>query len=649
MEEKKFKHSFLAKIENVNRNTLGFSQKINNYLKQFEMKNLTADNDNTFDRLLDLFRFTNFIVSDSGIINQENIQVIDKIKEIYTKNKRRNTKVYKKLIKFQNELFFLQQIKHNFGIYDEFNEKEARKLNNDIIQILREIFIRNVKVNNQSDKTTNIQENCVSFSEYLLSYCQSKFDNIDFLFYENSDEPKNPCDKETMLNFFQYRVLVEAWKYDDAKIAKDENGYIIDDVTNSTSFSQKITNMLLTDNTQIDSIYRTMKSISKNKRLSLKQIVDSYLMELGEDLYLNLRNSTNKDLLNKLRIYKVDDTSLQNIIKSVHTLKKESMKQFLFENKTLVSVEDAYKISDNYTLNKKNIERLIWNPQKDILDCPVVTVNNEKCFYLPAIILLNPEKLVYEYIKNEPVKEVINYRNKLESKNLDELKEKTFKNRSGKNFENEIAESLKKNKFEFVQNIKYGERHEYDILVRDKNNDLCMIECKTFETSFSKRMYRLQIDKLLSLKYIEKALRHFRKLKDKETLKNLEARFDKNSSTDSEKVFKDVDESKIYLIFVSNYIIPDTIKEKYPEICFIHWFEFLKIINKIDPNTISIYRNESMIPVSNPHPISISGFDRESIRRVGKISPTEQVYKHFIISKQMKNFKRANTTYKYFL
>lgn len=648
MGELKLNDSFLAKIENVNRNTLWFSKKVNNYLKQFETENLTAGNDNTFDRLLDLFRFSNLIVSDSGIINQENIQLIDKIKKIYIENKRRNTKVYKKLIEFQKELLYLQQIKHNLNIHDEFNEKEARKLNNDIIQILRETFLRHVYVKNHFDVTANIQENCVSFSEYLLSYCQFKFDNIDFLFVENSDEPKKEYDKEAMLNYFQYRVFVESWKYDDSKITKDEIGYIIDDVTNSASISQKITNMLLTDNTQIDSSYLAMKSNSRNKRSSLNQMVDSILMELGEDLYLNLRNPTNNDVLNKLRLYKVDDTSLQNLIKSFHTLRKGALKQFLFEKKTLVLVEDAYKISDNYTLNKKNIERLTWNPKKDILDCPVLTVNNEKYFYLPALALLSPEKLVYEYIKNEPVKEVINYRNKLETKNLDKLKKKTFKDHSGNNFENEISESLKRNGFEFVQNVHYGKKNdEYDILVRDKNNDLCMIECKTFETSFSKKMYRLQIDKLLTLEYIEKALMHFKKLKEKETLKNLEARFEKKSSTDSGKVFRDVDESKIYLVFVSNYIIPETIKEKYPEICFIHWFELLKIINKKDPNTIIRNENGKIIPLSNTHPISISGLDRESIRRVRNTSPTEQVYKHFLIKEQ--EFKRANTTYKYYL
>ena len=556
---KKFKgflrKKYVGSIEDVNKHSKQFFKDFSKCIS--ENSNLQDDH-SKLTRFIDLLKFSDVYINDEGDIVDSRYELLLNWILLLDIDKNINDKINR----MNKELNLILEIK-------------SQVINQNSISVLyNRIQNCNYIFNNEWKKIRSIvtpnMENAVNaVSNYFVQIKKQIPDtSIDV-------EALNKCDKKNLqfdsLNFLE---IVKEWKYSDAGIYMEKNKIIVrnkNDIANAFVVTRNLN--------------KENRNVARNKAMSESRIPndEDYLMGLAEEMFLGLDESDGNRIerLNMLKKRKLHGITLIRWIECLRSIYQACLKNYLKYGNNFLDIKklNIEYVSDDEIKQIADTLRFY----NDFLDTPFF-VSDKICIYIPAILCGDIVHFLHVAIKYD--------------------KDRTMQDMRGDYFERTIGRLLDLHgnaycKSEIINNeqvvkIMYGKKskqHEIDLIAADDNNQPVQFECKTFMDPFNCKDYRIEIDKMFAGDtngYLENDFEHYRSLKDEgykiinNNIKN-KSKISLNNSVVS-YFSKARDWDKLYMIFISNYIFPESMVKEWNKrygIYFIHWFDFNKLMKGI--------------------------------------------------------------------
>ena len=417
-----------------------------------------------------------------------------------------------------------------------------------------------------------------------------------------------------ILNRIQYFEIVKMWKYANAEISENNEGIFVD-CANDISKAFVTTRDLNQENRDLRSyIYKDLKSDNLINKKS-----DAELIGLGEEFFLGLDESDSKKVERflKLKNYVLYDISLEDWIGILLSLKEAAVRRAK-QSQYFLPLDDLVKSMNN--ISRIQLVARVLSFKNDFLDTPFLISNGVIYAYIPSLIICDPIHLVHIAIKYCEDKRLVRLRGKNFEKTIGRMLESSQYNYCKAEYDKSSGKEIK------IQYSNY--KHEYDLMAEDDNDDIAVIECKTFMDPFSYRDYRIEMDKMYvnnSEGYLINDSRHFIDLK-KGGYKILKQNVQKGRNLYSNVSLRNFmnkhdNWNTSYSVFISNMFFPkDLVAEwqiKY-NFYFIHWFEFNRVIKRRPLNTDCGYCNGQLAQSSSINE-KINGFNKRTLKRISNI------------------------------
>lgn len=525
-----FSTDIIASRDAIKGKELEFLNEAKHYLTDHNLKNFQKV------RFLHLLRITDILISDDGVINQQNIGELTKIAAMVDK------KFKKKILSLLNELKIIDDIRKQ-----NFNQPLTDN------QLVSFINIENVQVKDDISSEKSLETDILEISAALLILLKRNKANIFKL---------NKCSNERLklnnpvVRYMNFTESIMLWKYAHASLKKDLNGEYIIDAYNEIEFDFIKTRDDLQNNRLKQ--YKLNEALSNNDFEIKKYAILYGIAQLWNiDLKPIQQKQLNINKLLKLKGVKlllqqdVYGTPLENWIIFFEKLRNyfnEAIKNNLSHSRFF------YKISTSWLMKvtglpKKDINLILQNclmsekHDNDLYDSPIIFTNNEYYTYIP---LWKDFDSIYT-ISN------IMRRCKNHLKNFASI---------GHNLESEIYNMLMDRGFEVEKNVKY-KGQEIDVLTKDsQNKNSVFIECKTFTPPANIKDYIIQLEKIFVNNHITKARKNFDCLRENPKVKDF---------------IKDTNVREVYL---PSIIVPNQYT-KYlnkANILYIQYFTFTKLL-----------------------------------------------------------------------
>lgn len=559
-----FREPFVGTIEEINKRPQRFYDDASNFIDRYD--NNKRDNlDLMFSRFIDLLKYTDVYISDDGNINNKFNNLLDKI--LYLKI---DGSIKRKTCSFKNDIRILNKIKEDLVISENIKISYYYETIRYCNFKLYELLIDGGSNIALSEKLEQVMSFCINKIKNKSKYI--KLEEINYASESGTD----------VLLQIQFSEIVKMWKYAAANLI-DINGKLTVDVRNQIAESFVITRNINKENRDLKYNMAIVKKKKINERISGR------VKGVGEEFFAALSSSPSK--LNYWKNILIYDISMEDWFYIFNELKGLAFNLIIKKRLFFVEVSQLKLLSEEKLNNELETVARVLSFKNDLLDTPFLILNGKLVVCLTAILFSDPIHLIHIVMKYN--------------------KNKSFQNMRGQSFENEIGRILKEGNLSYCKaennknneeiKIQYGRNneHEIDVITEDRKKGMAFIECKTFMDPFSYKDYRIELDKMISRKYLYNANSHYKSLKKvghKTLYNNVFINHAEVSQNKSLRRFLSVghDWPNMYAIFISNMIFPDKLIRQWQKeysLNFVHWFEFSRLVKGIPLKQENVYYN----------------------------------------------------------
>ncbi|WP_251717080.1 hypothetical protein [Lactobacillus agrestimuris] len=539
-------NDYIGSISIVNGNLDKFYELVDGYIKKSEIKI------KKLERIIDLLKSSNALINDLGEKTKTYFKFYDLLGNI---RKKVDSPIIKnKIFLLRRDLNYLPKIKTyilnskclNYGsFFDQIIEAYQTNFyyGEDALQ----------SVGQRMEIITD------SFSRVAAKRLPV-LNNIEDL------EKLTPGLKDNNMNM--YYDIVSSWKYGDGRIIwhRNEDSFLID------SHNDFCKNFVATRD--INEKKRQQEAnkfyVRNNKRLnSLEDVEKSTLAALDgiagqlyikEAINMNDKNQEvdhnkfGKETLYEIPIY-VWVLFIEVIQWNGRKILDQQIGTPIYYGKPVNNIRIYYKVRDLLTgfpnKYKKFIPKMLkkLTYQRDIYDAPFIfgdTVFLPICYSLDATYT------------------IANLMNKCEK----------WENIRGHNFEKNIMGKLRETNYKVESNEKLvsdkSHKKEIDIIFRDKDDKVVIMECKTFSSPHSLKYYKIENDSMYTNLYVEHA---------------------KNNFSYFSKLY-----SQSYCVFLVDQVFPSSMVKKWSkelDAIFVYYKDFEKIINILNKSRLLDIQNKT--------------------------------------------------------
>lgn len=566
-------------VINKKENKITFYKKAKEYILDKSIDFSSELNIRKIDRLLNLLKWTNVFIDDKGkIINKDYIFLLKKLilRNDLIKSQRGKIK------QFIVEVRLLQEVK--------------RKLDRNFFTKIKDIVLKSTV----DFKYLDYETNCKYMSDYLHQHNKNltlnKLNKIKY--------------RKRFINEQNYYLIVELWKYGNARISKKDKYIEVD------AFTEELKCYLAT--IQINSAVR---QLNYGVHFSNIKDLDKYALQgIASIFYLKVKPSfydydkDEQEILYryfKQKLYGVDIGKWLKylfylIIKMGKIFAEKKPKSYFA---TLID-EDVSFISKNE--RDIIIEKLTFNIDSDLLDRPFI---NGKFIFWPSLLHIDPVYIVSKLMRESSKKVTLNDK-KIKWQDL-----------IGDQYEKYYYSLLDNNNYVCQHTLYKKNGEETDLLFLDKDDIPVLTECKSFMNPHSLKDYINQLDKMYSNGYIIKDTKHIA------YFRNLGI----NNSDDSvyEPRLRNLcNWKKSYGIFLANIIFPFSYIQKwknYSDLYFIYDIDFYKTVSctkmvdkkitwEFDPNRETVLM--IICSLINDLNLKRTGINKYNICRLETVQPS---------------------------